>query len=180
MNVELVKEIVSISSSLAVIVTLIYLLIQLRQTKNIASIEAFREASNVYPFYDLLLKDRDHFVCICKAMDNFNLCTPYERHIFNATFAPLLYQLYGSIAMVNAGFVSRDSIEPSIDAISGILATTGGRQYWEKQQELFTEEYREIIADKLNGDVVPLYELQTWYKVPSRQDTEIMEGANNN
>ena len=173
MNAELVKEILSIGSSLAVIVTLIYLSYQLKQSRTIASMEAFRDALNLFPYYDGLGKDRDHFECIRKAMNDFNSCTPYEQHIFNTTFAPIIHHTETVWTMQGKSFMAKKNAEAFIKAVSALLATNGGQQYWELEKVLFEEKFAQIITDRIDSGAVPITEIQPWFKMYSEHDKAI-------
>ena len=69
--------------------------------------------------------------------------------------------------------MAKKNAEAFIKAVSALLATNGGQQYWELEKVLFEEKFAQIITDRIDSGAVPITEIQPWFKMCSEHDKAV-------
>ncbi|MFT7470155.1 MAG: hypothetical protein ACI8XU_000043 [Kiritimatiellia bacterium] len=158
MNWEAIGAIGEIVGATGVIVTLIYLAVQIRQNTSATNRTNVRNVleSNNSALSSLLDESvSEIFVRGLKSLEGLN---EVERYRFDNAF----YQWVGSCEQAfidkREGTFSADSIVVYENAIVGYLLTPGGKQWWEERQVWFSPPFRDdvnrLCADPTNEAIL--------------------------
>jgi len=145
MNWEAIGAIGEIVGAAGVIITLVYLSVQIRQNTsatNRANVRNVLESNNSALKSLLDESVADLFIRGLKSLDTLS---EIERYRFDNAF----YQWVGSCEQAfidnREGRFSADSLVVYENALTGYLLTPGGSQWWEERQIWFSPPFREDV-----------------------------------
>ena len=114
---------------IAVIATLIYLAIQVRQTRQVGLALARRETTVQYqPNWDRVSRDPQLFQ---KGLFHFDELSNADQLAFTTMFGPFVNHLDQTIQMHSLGLETRENVDLYGDIFLAFIQEPGGRQWWE-------------------------------------------------
>ena len=98
--------------SIGVVVSLIYLAIQVRHSVNVAESDAFERSTQNFMSSQSALLDPEMGALFLQGKENYSTLTPLERLHFQILMSNLLYEMEITLEKRKAGLVNDDLIEP--------------------------------------------------------------------
>ncbi len=167
MNWEAIAAVAEFAGAIAVIITLIYLSYQLRQSNQIAKAEAIRELTNTYDLHFAHLHFPDLNELVRRGLDDFHALSAEEQARFNGSHYPLLNHVETVHEMRDLKLVSDHQHDSWMAAVIGIIVKPGGHQWWTHARTTMSPVFVEAIEDLLEDDSytkVPFTTLWPWTK----------------
>ncbi len=166
MNWDAVAAIGELVGGVAVIVSLLYLARQIRHSNRIARGESQRATHDVYTFFSQILDEENRRIFVRGLSDYENLSLD-ERLCFTAIVHPLANQMQAIWLDWEHG-LQLESVNDSWQrAMLSLLATKGGKKWWETSRLRFTHEYAEYINERLERESPPpMYDVFPEYGLP--------------
>ncbi|MEN3974202.1 hypothetical protein [Emcibacter sp. SYSU 3D8] len=166
MNWDAVTALAEVAGAAAVVISLLYVARQLRQSAN------FTRATSQQMLID---KTTDHNRWICedpqrieilrRAVGGFHDLPPNEQHLVYTVFSAFLTGLENAIYFRQAG-VCPDAVYAMQERTAMlILRTRGGQEFWESGQFLIGDDVRHKIEDLLKrkeDGMPPLHMVMPW------------------
>lgn len=169
MSWDAVSAIAEIVGGVAVIVTLIYLSIQVRQSNRQEATTAVKEAFETFMAAFASVTETelqtDNFR---SGINRFNEMTSNEQAMFQAKMQYLGNGYYQVWTLHKSGMLMDEELfEGCRNAFLTIIKTAGGRQWWAQWKRMppqpFIQELDALIDDP-NSAVPPIYEIWSWLK----------------
>jgi hypothetical protein len=130
MNWDALGAVAELVGSAAVILTLIYLAMQIRQSSNIASAEASRDSTKIWD--DALQDMIRNNATMLPALKNLAVLDQDARYAVVSRIARLI-QAHGIMwQQSELGVASEQTLAIADKALASVLTTPGGRAYWAK------------------------------------------------
>ena len=165
MNWDAVGAIAEFAGALAVIITLIYLSYQLRQSNQIAKAEAIREVTNTYGFHTEHLHTPGLNDLSVRGFADFEGLTAEEKAKFNGYYYPLLNHIETVFEMNGLKLVPPHQYSAWMAAAIMLIVTPGGAQWWTHSQKtlskVFVDEVNRLLQDE-SVKKIPWTELWPW------------------
>ena len=131
----------------AVLVTLIYLALQVRQNTDLAQGAAQRDLMNAFQAnLDRIARDPATFQ---KGLRRFSTSSNQDRLRFQTAFAPFVNHLEQVLRMRKRGLETQDNVDIYGDICLALFQEPGGREVWEHTKPLFFPMSREYIERRL-------------------------------
>jgi hypothetical protein len=132
----------------AVIATLIYLAVQIRQSTALAQGTAQRDLMNSFQLnLDRIARDPGVWH---KGLQEFDTASNEECLRFHLAFAPSVNHLEQALRMLSRGLETQDNIDIYGDICLSWLQEPGGRAVWEHTKPLFFPMSRQYIERRLS------------------------------
>lgn len=156
---ELLGNLGDFIGGIAVVATLIYLAVQVRQNT-----AALKTASRQEVVAGMREHNRLAFQpgagAWNRAAERFPDVPEDDRRYFSATMADLLLFFQGAHALHEAGTLEDETYEAYLDFVAAALATPGGRWFWHKSRRVFTSRMATALDARLErGDLPDLLQL---------------------
>ncbi len=129
-------------SSIAVLTTLIFLVIQLRQNAKLMRRANARLASDANSRTLVALLDEGVSELFIKGLNSLESLSEVERYRFDNAFANWLYACEEAFIDQREGMFPTDQFVRYENAVPGYLTTPGGKQWWEERQTWFGPAFR--------------------------------------
>ena len=147
MNWDAIGAVAELVGSLAVVLTLLYLVVQLKQSSKIAVAESERQLISTWD--DALQEIISNNAEMLPAMKDLS---SLEENDFNTSISRMarLVQAHHIVwRMSKLGQVSVDTLASTDQTMGMLLATPGGRAYWEQSQSFWphAEHVEEVISN---------------------------------
>ena len=131
----------------AVIATLIYLAVQVRQNTDLAQGAAQRDLMNSFQAnLDRIARDP---VAWHKGLQEFDTSPNPDRLRFHLAFAPFINHLEQALRMLSRGLEAQDNVDIYGDICLSYLQEPGGKAVWEHTKPLFFPISRQYIERRL-------------------------------
>lgn len=169
MNWNAVSAIAEIVGVIAVVISLIYLALQVRQ--NTSQLRQDNMRTTVRGTLDAnwyYHRDPEAFRVISRGIRSFDDLSPQEQAHFHSIIVDLSFYLEIARHQHMAGLIDKSALDVNLRFFLAILSTPGGGQWWEmaKQTKPMPESGVEFLQRALDsaqpGDVPPITELQPW------------------
>ena len=134
-------------SSIAVLITLIFLVIQMRQNAKLMRRANARQAMDANSRALVALLDEGVSEIFIKGLNSIESLSEVERYRFDNAFANWLYACEGAFLDEREGTFPSDQIVVFKNAVPGYLTTAGGKQWWEESQTWFSPSFRTDVDD---------------------------------
>lgn len=137
---------------LAVIITLAYLTLQVRQ--NTASVEASAVQSASQAFADSVesfARDPDTMRVYLAGVQDFDSLGPEDRQRFAAIMGGLLHRLEGFLVLIDRGILPPSYWDGAVNRIRGAFALPGTRAWWERGRHVFNQRVQTWIDEEVIG-----------------------------
>jgi hypothetical protein len=158
-------------SSAAVVVTLVFLLLQMRQTERIqrGAMQQGRAARTV----DFILRSTDSALCdaIVRANSSDLTLTPAQIAAFNSYAVAMFWSIEDSFLQHRNGLLDPPSWATEVATLKGFLLMPAWRVAWEMTRHQAGGEYREYVDDMLRS-VKPMKsfdESSVWKQLMEKQ-----------
>ena len=165
MNWDAVGAIAEFAGAVAVIITLIYLSYQLRQSNKIAKAEAIREITNTQHFHQENLHTPGLNELLVRGMADFEGLNAGEKAQFNAHYYPMLNHVETVFEMNTMNLVPPHQYSGWIAGATSLIVTPGGAQWWTHAQKTlpspFVNEINRLLKDE-SFKTTPFTELWPW------------------
>ena len=165
MNWDAVGAIAEFAGALAVIITLIYLSYQLRQSNKIAKAEAIREITRTYDLHFEHLRNPGLNDLLVRGMADFEGLPAGEKAKFNGYHYPLLNHVETVFEMNGMKLVPPHQYAGWMAVATSIVVTPGGAQWWTHSQrtysKVFVNEVNRLLKDE-SVKIIPFTELWPW------------------
>ncbi len=131
----------------AVLVTLVYLALQVRQGTALARASAQRETNAA--FQSALAHLREEREIYRRGCVEFDAMSPEDQHCFELTVAPVLNHLDQVIRMHRQSLETEDNVEAYGTFCLAMLQAPGARSWWDQIKPYFVKETREYVEQRL-------------------------------
>ena len=135
-------------SSVVVMITLIFLVMQMRQTTTLMRRANVRQAGDANSRALAALLDEGVSELFIKGLKSLDSLSEVERYRFDNAFANWLYACEEAFTDQRDGVFASDQFVRYANAVPGYLATPGGKQWWEERRTWFGPKFRNDV-DKL-------------------------------
>ena len=135
-------------SSIAVLITLIFLVVQLRQNSKLMRRANVRQANDANSRSLVALLDEGVSKLFIKGLNSLESLSEVERYRFDNAFANWLYACEEAFVDEREGMFPTDQFVKYANAVPGYLTTPGGKQWWEESQTWFNPTFR-VDVDRL-------------------------------
>lgn len=160
LDLDVMVKIVEIVGGIAVLISLIYLSLQVKQSNLIARAESLREISDMR-----FTTDTDQGL-IGRAVNNFNELSYDEKQYFHG-YMIQLFNHWSMVRNMNVIGLADDGISDAwLQNMSALLATNGLRQYWDAGGKFtLAAKDRDFLENHLAENkekIVPYNKTYTW------------------
>ena len=153
----------------AVLATLVYLAVQTRQTRNLATIQAARDViADFQLLWSTLGEDREKTRLIRIAVNDWNALRANEQMVAHSFFVNLIIHLTSALEQEDRLPELKNFIRGWEDNVLGFLQCEGGRIWYEISEPLFLDGVRNRIAERLANaeDLPPSWtDLMPWWNL---------------
>lgn len=151
MNWEALGAIGELVSAFAVVVTLGYLAIQLRQNRAAANRDANRAIiTDFQRIWSDTLRDTPTNLIVRRAMNEWGSLSKSEQLIAHSFFVDLVTHFNTTMSLEMYSELGGNTYEAWEDALLGFLGTAGGREWYAIARYLFVEKVRRRIDCRLD------------------------------
>jgi hypothetical protein len=136
---------------LAVLVTLIYLAYQFRQTARLERAAGQRELlSQAREWIELTVVHPDLFPVLQRGFHDWESVTPSERERCSGWAWSLLFIAEQAVYMQRDGFIHEVSYQGFLDAALAVVATPGGRVWWSGARNIIGDDISDYVDRALD------------------------------
>ena len=169
MNWDAISAVAEVVGVIAVVVSLIYLAVQVRQ--NTSQLKQDNLRTTVRGTLDAnwhYHRDPEAFRIMSRGVQNFDDMPPQEQAHFHSILVDLSFYQGVARNQYLAGLIDKSALDVNLYFFLAILSTPGGRQWWElaKRTKPMPPEQIEFLQNALDsanpGDIPPITELQPW------------------
>ena len=153
-----------VGGAVAVVVTLIYLALQIKQSSALARAAAQREINT--SFQSALAHMRDELELYQRGSVAFDSLSHKEQIRFEFTLAPVLNHLDQVIRMHQQGLETEDNVDAYGTYCLALLQAPGTRSWWERIKPYFVKETRDYLEKRLAEPATlptPFIEALPWH-----------------
>jgi len=152
MNWDAIGAIGEIIGAVAVVLTLGYLALQIRQNTHELRASSFRDVFTSYSnARRSTLENSDVSELHFKALDRPDEMTGAERYRLEQLYTEITWATYQLNAAIAEGFMESRLWEPSKSFLSEHLASETGRSWWARSRAMFDDTFVEEITKSISG-----------------------------
>ena len=115
---------------MAIIISLIYVGYQIRQSNNLAKAESMRDISDMSAYNQLMARNPDLGDLVAKGYRDFSSLSTSEQRTFHHVVSLLIDAADNVYRQYQYGYVRSESMENRITSIAMLVATPGAAQWW--------------------------------------------------
>jgi hypothetical protein len=135
---------------LAVLITLVYLAYQFRQTARLERAAGQRDLlSQVRSWIELTVVDPDLFPVLQRGLNDWNSVSPSEKERCSGWAWSLLFIAEQALYMHRDGVIHVISYKGFLDAALAVVATPGGREWWIGARNIIGDDISDYVDDAL-------------------------------
>jgi hypothetical protein len=157
MNLEALGNIGDFVGGIAVIATLVYLAIQIRQSNRlveqstqIAHAQALREANSTQSSLLAIAQDAELSKIIGSGLVSYNGLSSDEQLRFTFAFGSLISALATNHSQqVTLGILKDSRISTQVQSLKGFLGAPGGKEWWEIFSAQYSDGFREYVKEQV-------------------------------
>jgi len=168
MNWDAIGTIAEIVGAAGVIVSLIYLAIQIRHTSRQTDSQALQVAiANYLNHYDNATATTDNIEVLRKGLNNFDSLSANEMGRLHSLLHPLNHGFNSALTMYKAGLLPEQEFVAGRDSYIAFLITPGGKRWWESFKHSSPRDFVAYIDEAIrqaDGTVAPATEKLPWLK----------------
>ena len=168
---DAIAAIAEVFGVIAVVVSLVYLAIQVRQNTAQLRIDNLRETvrgtldTNWYYH-----RDKDAFAAFREGVASFNQLSPERQALFHSIIVDLAFYVEMIRNLEFSGLVDAEGRKINERFLLAILLTPGGQEWWEFAKKnppmpAVALEYLQGLIDERGADVPRITDLQPWFAV---------------
>ena len=139
MNWDAIGAIGEIVGALAVVTSLIYLAVQIRQSNNLARANAHENATVHWREVSSPLLQREFAELYIQGRDNFLNMDEPDQIRFWIMFSNLLFEFETVLEKQNRGFIDESFVKPYEDYFRELMKSPGIQQYFEEKLSSHSE-----------------------------------------
>lgn len=144
MNWEMVGAIGEVSGAFAVLATLAYLAVQIRQSNKLTTTSIYESAMDGYIRLDqLLVSDAEAASIFQRGLSDISLLNEEENFRYNMMFRAFLNHIYKLFRLYEQGVFSVQEWSNSATEAAQLLRTDGGILF-RQQNQYFSDLYKEL------------------------------------
>ena len=175
MNWEAIGAVGEILGAIAVVVTLIYVAVQLRQASSIERAKAQRDlliqAAN---WVSIPSASEERFEAIRTCLADFSDADPWSREQFHSWATNVLLLFESALYNRDDKFVHEGSFERFEQLVLSIVRTPGGKQWWSLIYNVIGTDVARHVATRMEstGETIPRWdELLPQFALNAKADT---------
>lgn len=150
MKLERYALIAEVVSAIAVVVSLVYVGIGIRQNSATLRAATFQTVAN--SLTDLtgnIGSDRELTrIWLRGNQDGLEKLTPSERDQFTLLMVAMGRRMENAFIQKDAGFLTDEQWEGMLFGLDRTLRSPGGRQWWDQNAELFSDRFRAFVNER--------------------------------
>jgi len=155
MNWEAVSASAETIGSAGVIITLIYLVIQIRANTNaMVRTEARDVQTNCMTAFYAVANDKDLSEIIVRGTKAMSDLDEVERYRFDLAVAGYLLPVEQALAASRSNLYLQDDLAPLKTIVKGILDSPGCKQWWNERRDWFTPRFVAMIDEMLADQAI--------------------------
>ena len=164
MNWEVIGATGEWAGALAVIVTLMYVARQIRQSNYLAKAEANRDFYHTWhEIVRELGADTLTASIIQRGISNFSALDPSEKGVFNTRIAAIFNEAELARKLCSIGLLDQDVYDSVLNVCVSIVITKGGQEWWQNMESgLPIAEHVETLREQLGSDAIPFDSWEAW------------------
>jgi len=172
LNWEAIGVIAEVIGAFAVVVTLIFLANQLRQSNTLGKAEAERDWFSTWHNLVRESMGSDEAAELMRGgLNDYSKLSPNEKAVFSTRILGMFDHVDVLRRLHETGYVSDDLLGAVLNAMSAIVATPGGRDWWKEIGPMLSI-YR-YFDEHRNKNAVPLTQLMPYFsRQPSNNNIE--------
>ena len=169
MNWDAVIAITEIAGVIAVVISLVYLAIQVKQnTSQLRQENMLKLVRGTLDTNWHYHRDPEAFAIFDRAVDSYDDLSPQEQAHFHSIVVDLSFYLEMVRQLNIAGLIDPMALDVNLRFMLAILKSPGGQQWWEnaKRTKPMPEAQIEFLQSALDtmDDIPSITELQPWFK----------------
>lgn len=175
MTLESIYYIGQTVAVLAILISLIAIFFQMRQTQAIERANAQRELLiQTREWFAILSKDEGFFNDICECMQEYNTADRFKKQRFNCWAFNILLIIEQVFYQNQEGLMNDGSFNRFIQALLSVVRTTGGAQWWQEAYLIVGTDVGGYLTKRLeeeDDNIRPWDEILTFMHVPDASST---------
>ncbi len=141
MNIMELGAIGELVGGVAVIATLAYLAVQIRQSNNLEKAESARTLTRSY----VDVTQRCDMALLRRGLLRFDAMDADDKHRFHALMVSYLWLLQTEFSLNEAALTERGLFESNAQVMESWIRTPGGGAWWQQARETFEPGFRDYI-----------------------------------
>ena len=152
MNWDAIGALAEALGTMVIIVSILYLSRQIRESTKYASAEAERQIQESYiGIHDSMSRDPEAFQAFRKGLASFDMLSDVEKSHAHVRFNIFINHLEMVLRMQAKGLVDDDLVDTYCNVVVGTLDTPGGREYWKRSGHAYQQRSRSYIDAHLSS-----------------------------
>ena len=160
--------IADVVSALCVVISLIYLSLQVRQNTKQMKLQAHKILREEYlKNIDNCTGNKENSEIFIRGLNQFNSMTSIEQASFHSLMHPVVHGFHAVLESNKGGLVSEEDIQAALRQLLSLIITPGGQAWWKSFNHLPPPEIVNFINNsitKYDGQIIPATESIPWYK----------------
>lgn len=134
----------------AVVITLIYLSIQIRRNVNSIQAANIQSASHgIAEVMELIVSDTELLKLYSAGARDFESLSNEDRLRFASLLGVILHRFENLVAQTNRGFLPAESWEGAKNRLRGTFALPGTQDWWNRGKHVFNRELQDWVEEEL-------------------------------
>jgi len=141
-------------AAIGVIVSLIYLALQIQQNTNALRASSYQDVANgVTEFQMLVAQNKSLARIYLKGAEDPGQLTPEERTQFGMYLGMYFARFDTALELYHRGMIDDKAMTPYTRFMLYTLKMPGVADYWKQYQHFFSDDMRSYIRDKIGSDL---------------------------
>ena len=138
-------------SSMAMLITLLFLLVEMRRNNVLQARQNAKETArdNGNALQAILAEDVSE-IFMRGNNEGLAALTPHERYRYDIAYYIWLQTIEVAYADYRAGFYPQESLTPWANSVQGFLSSEGGSAWWKERKFWFSQEFRSDVDSLLS------------------------------
>ena len=160
MNWEAVSAISELIAAIAVVATLVYLAIQVRQNTSALKSAATQSAHDqLTSLYDLMASDTELGEIFHRALEEPETLSNRETARFYSLMMSVHFKLQNAYLQTRANVYDNEYLESWLKAYRSISGKPGLRRYWEQRRYMFSSEFIDFLeSERFSAEPTPEFQ----------------------
>jgi hypothetical protein len=139
-------------SSIAVLITLTFLLVEMKRNNKIQERQNAKETArdNNNALQAILAEDVSE-IFMRGNSEGLGALTAHERYRYDIAYYLWLQTIQEAYADFRAGYYPKESLTPWANSVQGFLSSNGGAAWWKERQFWFSQEFRSDVDELLSS-----------------------------
>ncbi len=148
-NISDIGNLAEAVSAIGVVVTLIYLALQIQQNTNVLRASSYQEIANGATEWQMVLAQNENLTRIyVTGVENPELLMPEEQAQFGMFLGMLFAKFEIALELYQRGMVDEKLMTPYTRFIMDLLKMPGISDYWKQSQHFFSDDLRYYIRER--------------------------------